>query len=183
LPRSYTPKHLAEKILSSRSALEGERKHVTVLFADVKGSMDLSESIDPEDWPRIRERFFKILTEGVHRVEGTLNQYTGGGIMALFGAPIAHEDHARSVQRSRSRREPSQLLFLLPLGLVLLRRLGRGQANRSMIDHVAPAGAGLHNNFRSANVRGGWLTVGAGLRHFPVTDDRDARIAERHRLE
>jgi class 3 adenylate cyclase len=105
---SYTPKHLAEKILTSRSALEGERKQVTVLFADVKGSMtsrvapkrsavsrwdgaaDLSESIDPEDWHRIMERFFKILTDGVHRFEGTVNQYTGDGIMALFGAPIAH---------------------------------------------------------------------------------------------
>src|SRR5438034_36773 len=81
-PRSYTPKHLAEKILTSRSALEGERKHVTVLFADLKGSMDLSESIDPEDWHRIMERFFTILTDGVHRFEGTVNQYTGDGIMA-----------------------------------------------------------------------------------------------------
>src|SRR6266851_4439975 len=93
-PRSYTPKHLAEKILTSRSALEGERKQVTVLFADLKGSMDLSESIDPEEWHRIMERFFQILTDGVHRFEGTVNQYTGDGIMALFGAPIAHEDHA-----------------------------------------------------------------------------------------
>jgi class 3 adenylate cyclase len=93
-PRDYTPKHLAEKILSSRAALEGERKQVTVLFADLKGSMDLSESIDPEAWHRIMERFFTILTDGVHRFEGTVNQYTGDGIMALFGAPIAHEDHA-----------------------------------------------------------------------------------------
>jgi class 3 adenylate cyclase len=93
-PRSYTPKHLVEKILTSRSALEGERKQVTVLFADVKGSMDLAEQLDPEEWHRILERFFQILTEGVHRFEGTVNQYTGDGIMALFGAPIAHEDHA-----------------------------------------------------------------------------------------
>jgi hypothetical protein len=70
-PRSYTPKHLADKILTSRSALEGERKQVTVLFADLKGSMDLSESIDPEDWHRVMERFFHILTDGVHRFEGT----------------------------------------------------------------------------------------------------------------
>jgi class 3 adenylate cyclase/tetratricopeptide (TPR) repeat protein len=93
-PRAYTPKHLAEKILTSRSALEGERKQVTVLFADLKGSMDLSESIDPEEWHKIMERFFRILADGVHRFEGTVNQYTGDGIMALFGAPIAHEDHA-----------------------------------------------------------------------------------------
>src|SRR5512136_371835 len=94
-PRAYTPKHLADKILQSKSALEGERKQVTVLFADVKGSMELAEQLDPEEWHKILERFFAILTEGVHRFEGTVNQYTGDGIMALFGAPIAHEDHAQ----------------------------------------------------------------------------------------
>jgi adenylate cyclase len=93
-PRSYTPKHLAEKILTSRSALEGERKQVTVLFADVKGSMELASKIDPEDWHSILNGFFGVLSDGVHRFEGTINQYTGDGIMALFGAPIAHEDHA-----------------------------------------------------------------------------------------
>jgi class 3 adenylate cyclase len=94
-PRAYTPKHLADKILQSRSALEGERKQVTVLFADVKNSMEMAEQLDPEEWHKILERFFEILTEGVHRFEGTVNQYTGDGIMALFGAPIAHEDHAQ----------------------------------------------------------------------------------------
>src|SRR5213080_2524700 len=94
-PRAYTPPHLAEKILTSRAALEGERKQVTVLFADVKGSMELAEQVDPEEWHRILDRFFTILADGVHRFEGTVNQYTGDGIMALFGAPIAHEDHAQ----------------------------------------------------------------------------------------
>jgi class 3 adenylate cyclase/tetratricopeptide (TPR) repeat protein len=94
-PASYTPKHLAEKILNSRSALEGERKQVTVLFADVKSSMELAEQVDPEEWHKILESFFQILNDGVHRFEGTVNQYTGDGIMALFGAPIAHEDHAQ----------------------------------------------------------------------------------------
>jgi class 3 adenylate cyclase len=94
-PRSYTPKHLADKILTSRSALEGERKQVTVLFADVKGSMELTEQVDPEEWHKIMDRFFAILSEGVHRFEGTINQYTGDGVMALFGAPIAHEDHGQ----------------------------------------------------------------------------------------
>jgi hypothetical protein len=94
-PRDYTPKHLADKILQSKTALEGERKQVTVLFADVKGSMELAGQLDPEQWHAILERFFAILTEGVHRFEGTVNQYTGDGIMALFGAPISHEDHAR----------------------------------------------------------------------------------------
>jgi len=94
-PLSYTPKHLADKILTSRSALEGERKQVTVLFADVKGSMDLAGKLDPEEWHKVMDGFFAILAKGVHRFEGTVNQYTGDGIMALFGAPIAHEDHAR----------------------------------------------------------------------------------------
>jgi class 3 adenylate cyclase/tetratricopeptide (TPR) repeat protein len=93
-PRAYTPRHLAEKILTARTALEGERKQVTVLFADVKGSMELAERLDPEEWHGIMDRFFQLLAEGVHRFEGTVNQYTGDGIMALFGAPIAHEDHA-----------------------------------------------------------------------------------------
>jgi len=91
----YTPKHLAEKILQSRSALEGERKQVTILFADVKGSMQLASQLDPEDWHELLDRFFAVLTEGVHRYEGTVNQYTGDGVMALFGAPISHEDHAQ----------------------------------------------------------------------------------------
>ena len=94
-PSAYTPKHLAEKILQSRAALEGERKQVTVLFADIKGSMSLAAQLDPEDWHRLLERFFAILGDAVHRYEGTVNQYTGDGIMALFGAPIAHEDHAQ----------------------------------------------------------------------------------------
>src|SRR5262245_13776531 len=93
--RDYTPSHLVEKILTSRAALEGERKQVTVLFADVKGSMELTEQLDPEDWHRIMDRFFTILAEGIHRFEGTVNQFTGDGVMALFGAPIAHEDHAQ----------------------------------------------------------------------------------------
>jgi class 3 adenylate cyclase/tetratricopeptide (TPR) repeat protein len=94
-PRAYTPRHLVEKILASRSALRGERKLVTVLFADVARSMELAERIDAEEWHRLLDRLFRILADGVHRYEGTINQYTGDGIMALFGAPIAHEDHAQ----------------------------------------------------------------------------------------
>jgi class 3 adenylate cyclase/tetratricopeptide (TPR) repeat protein len=94
-PNANTPKHLADKILQSKSALEGERKQVTVLFADVKGSMELVESLDPEDFSRIMSRFFAILTAGVERFEGFVDKFTGDGIMALFGAPIAHEDHAQ----------------------------------------------------------------------------------------
>jgi class 3 adenylate cyclase/tetratricopeptide (TPR) repeat protein len=87
--------HLAEKIRQSKSVLEGERKQVTVLFADVKGSMEIAEQMDPEEWSAIMRRFFKTLAEGVERFEGYVDKFTGDGIMALFGAPIAHEDHAR----------------------------------------------------------------------------------------
>lgn len=92
--RNYTPKHLADEILNSRSALQGEHKQVTVLFADVKGSMELAAQVEPDDWHAMLDNFFRILAAGIHRFEGTINQYTGDGIMALFGAPIAHEDHA-----------------------------------------------------------------------------------------
>ena len=92
---SYTPKHLADKILKSRSALEGERRQVSVLFADVAGFTTLAERLDPEDVHRIIDRCFALITTEVHRFEGTINQYTGDGVMALFGAPIAHEDGPR----------------------------------------------------------------------------------------
>jgi class 3 adenylate cyclase/tetratricopeptide (TPR) repeat protein len=93
-PDSYTPKHLAEKILTSKSALEGERKQVTVLFADLKGSMELLADRDPEDARKILDPVLERMMEAVHHYEGTVNQVMGDGIMALFGAPIAHEDHA-----------------------------------------------------------------------------------------
>jgi predicted ATPase/class 3 adenylate cyclase len=94
-PLAYTPKHLAEKILTSRSALEGERKQVTVLFADVAGFTTLAEQLDPEIVHDMINRCFERITAEVHRFEGTINQYTGDGVMALFGAPIAHEDSPR----------------------------------------------------------------------------------------
>jgi len=94
-PRSYTPQHLAEKILRSKSAIEGERKQVTILFADVSGSMALADQVDAEVWHHILNDFFAVLSRGVHRFEGTIAQYAGDGIMAIFGAPIAHEDHAQ----------------------------------------------------------------------------------------
>ncbi|HEU4438727.1 MAG TPA: adenylate/guanylate cyclase domain-containing protein, partial [Methylomirabilota bacterium] len=93
-PQGYTPKHLAEKILTSRGALEGERKQVTVLFADLKGSMELLADQDPEEARRLLDPVLERMMEAVHRYEGTVNQVMGDGIMALFGAPLAHEDHA-----------------------------------------------------------------------------------------
>jgi class 3 adenylate cyclase len=93
-PESYTPKHLAELILTSKAAFEGERKQVTVLFADLKGSMELLADRDPEEARKILDPVLEHMMEAVHRYEGTVNQVMGDGIMALFGAPIAHEDHA-----------------------------------------------------------------------------------------
>jgi class 3 adenylate cyclase/tetratricopeptide (TPR) repeat protein len=93
-PGSYTPRHLAEKILTSKSALEGERKLVTVLFADLKGSMELLADRDPEEARKLLDPVLERMMDAVHRYEGTVNQVMGDGIMALFGAPLAHEDHA-----------------------------------------------------------------------------------------
>src|SRR5262245_18667172 len=93
-PLSYTPQYLAEKILTSRSVLEGERKHVTVLFADLKGSTELIADLDPEAARQLLDPALHHMMEAVHRYEGTVNQVLGDGIMALFGAPLAHEDHA-----------------------------------------------------------------------------------------
>jgi class 3 adenylate cyclase/pimeloyl-ACP methyl ester carboxylesterase len=92
-PHAYTPEHLAEKILTSRAALEGERKLVTVLFVDVSGFTALSEGLDPEDVHALMDRAFELMLGEVHRYEGTVNQFLGDGLMALFGAPVAHEDH------------------------------------------------------------------------------------------
>jgi class 3 adenylate cyclase/tetratricopeptide (TPR) repeat protein len=93
-PIAHTPPYLAEKILTSRHALEGERKQVTVLFADIKDSTELIRDLDPEDAQKLLDPAIYIMMEAVHRFEGTVNQVLGDGIMSIFGAPIAHEDHA-----------------------------------------------------------------------------------------
>jgi len=93
--QSYTPSHLAAQVFQSKSALEGERKQVTVLFCDLVGSTSLAERLGPETMHLLLNRFFELALSEVHRYEGTINQFLGDGFMALFGAPIAHEDHAR----------------------------------------------------------------------------------------
>jgi class 3 adenylate cyclase len=93
-PEAYTPKHLAERILTSKSALEGERKQATTLCANLRGSMELLADRDPKDARRLLDPVLEHMIEAVHRYEGTVNQVMGDGIMALFGAPLAHEDHA-----------------------------------------------------------------------------------------
>ena len=94
-PASYTPKHLAERILTTRAALEGERKQVTVLFCDIANSTPLAERVGPERMHALLNGFFELALAEVHRNEGTINQFLGDGFMALFGAPLAHEDDAR----------------------------------------------------------------------------------------
>jgi class 3 adenylate cyclase len=139
-PQAYTPKHLAEKILTSKSALEGERKQVTVLLADLKGSMELLADRDPEEARKLLDPVLERMIEGVHRYEGTVNQVMGDGIMALFGAPLAHEDHAvracyaalrmqESVQRyaeeiHRTEGVPIQIRVGLNSGEVVVRSIG-----------------------------------------------------------
>ncbi len=139
-PEAYTPKHLAEKILTSKSALEGERKQVTVLFADLKGSMELLADRDPEESRKLLDPVLEHMMEAVHRYEGTVNQVMGDGILALFGAPLAHEDHAvracyaalrmqESIRRYSEdiRRSPSigvQIRVGLNSGEVVVRAIG-----------------------------------------------------------
>ncbi|HUU63295.1 MAG TPA: adenylate/guanylate cyclase domain-containing protein [Dehalococcoidia bacterium] len=94
-PQSYTPKFLSDKILTIRSDIEGERKLVTVLFTDVAGYTSMSEKLDPEEVHQIMDGCFKLLMDEIHKYEGTIDKFTGDGVMALFGAPIAHEDHAQ----------------------------------------------------------------------------------------
>jgi class 3 adenylate cyclase len=139
-PQVYTPSYLAEKILTSRSAVEGERKQVTVLFADLKGSMELLANRDPEEARQLLDPVLERMIEAVHRYEGTVNQVMGDGIMALFGAPIAHEDHAvracytalamqgavkqYAAEVQRTRGVPIQIRVGLNAGEVVVRSIG-----------------------------------------------------------
>ncbi len=139
-PEAYTPRRLAEKILTSREALEGERKQVTVLFADLKGSMELLADRDPDEARTLLDPVLERMMDAVHRFEGTVNQVMGDGIMALFGAPLAHEDHAvracyaalrmqESVKRyaeeiHRSEGVPIQIRVGLNSGEVVVRSIG-----------------------------------------------------------
>jgi class 3 adenylate cyclase/tetratricopeptide (TPR) repeat protein len=139
-PQSYTPKYLAEKILTLRDALQGERKEVTVLFCDVVESSRLAERLDPEAMHQIMDQALRLMAEAIHRYEGTVNQFLGGGLMALFGAPVALEDHAlRGVmaalmiqetitaynEQLKSERDAEILLRLgLNTGLVVVGRIG-----------------------------------------------------------
>ena len=94
-PRAYTPSYLREKMLASHSALQGERKQVTVLFCDIANSTGLAEQLGPEQMHVTLNQFFAHALDAIHRYEGTINQFLGDGFMALFGAPIAHEDHVQ----------------------------------------------------------------------------------------
>jgi class 3 adenylate cyclase len=99
-PQSYTPKHLVDKILTTRSSIKGERKLVTVLFADVANYTSIAEKLDPEEVHQIMDGSFRIFMDEIHKYEGTINQFTGDGVMALFGAPVAHEDHGNRACRA-----------------------------------------------------------------------------------
>src|SRR5262249_42815180 len=139
-PLTYTPPYLAEKILTSKSALEGERKQVTVLFADLKGSMELLANRDPEEARQLLDPVLERMMDAVHRYEGTVNQVMGDGIMALFGAPLAHEDHAvracytalamqaavkqYAAEVQRSHGVPVQIRVGLNAGEVVVRAIG-----------------------------------------------------------
>ena len=189
-PADYTPKHIAEKILSSKATLEGERKHVTVLFADLKGSMELLADRDPEDSRRVLDAVLERMMEAVHHYEGTVNQVMGDGIMALFGAPIAHEDHAvracyaalRMQQTIKQYAEELHRSLALPIhirvglnsGEVVVRSIG----NDLHMDYTA-VGQTTHLAARCASgvascTRGSWrrsssAAATAASRSWPIT--------------
>jgi len=125
-PLSYIPRYLAEKILQSQAALEGERKQVTVLFADIKGSTELIRDLDPEQARAILDPALRAMMEAVHRYEGTVNQVLGDGIMALFGAPLAMQDglrrYAEEVRRAHGL--TVQIRVGLNAGEVVVRTIG-----------------------------------------------------------
>ncbi len=132
-PQAYTPKHLAEMILTSRSALEGERKQVTVLFCDIANSTALAERLGPEAMHALLNRFFELALGEVHRYEGTINQFLGDGFMALFGAPVAHEDHAHrailaaaGIRRALTEQRDMELVVRTGLntGIVVVGKIG-----------------------------------------------------------
>jgi len=140
-PRPYTPAHLADRILKSRSAIEGERKQVTVLFCDLANSTALAHRLGPDVMHSLLNAFFEMAAEAIHRYEGTINQFLGDGFMALFGAPLAHEDHARRAalaaleiqRRLRERRDSAfgtghwsdlALRIGLNTGLVVVGKIG-----------------------------------------------------------
>ncbi|HJV57908.1 MAG TPA: adenylate/guanylate cyclase domain-containing protein, partial [Methylomirabilota bacterium] len=127
-PGAYTPPHLAQRILDARAAVEGERKQVTVLFADIHGLVDVMGERDPEEIGPILDRVRELMMEAVHRYEGTVNQVVGDGIMALFGAPLANEDHAVRACYAALRMQAQVTAFgdevQRSLGLPLLVRIG-----------------------------------------------------------
>ncbi len=127
-PSTYTPPHLAERVLTLRGALEGERKQVTVLFVDIVDSSSLAERLDLEVVHELMDRVLRLMAEAVHRYQGTVNQFLGDGLMALFGAPIALEDHAvRATQAALAIQETVEAYsrkFTEEHGLELRLRLG-----------------------------------------------------------
>jgi class 3 adenylate cyclase/tetratricopeptide (TPR) repeat protein len=126
-PTSYTPRHISEQILAVRSAIEGERKQVSVLFCDMVRSSDLAAELGPEEFHRVIDRFFQVALAEVHRYEGTINQFLGDGFMALFGAPIAHEDHARRAVLAALgiiERAEAQIRIGINSGLVVIGTIG-----------------------------------------------------------
>ena len=187
---TYTPKHLADKILHSRAALEGERKLVTVLFADAAGFTAMAAGLDPEDLHAIMDGCFARIVDAVHRYEGTVNQFTGDGVMALFGAPVAHEDHgvravaaALAIQKSireyaETLRQSRGLDFALRIGIntgpVVVGRIGddlrmdytaQGETVNlaARLQTLATPGAVLISEATHALVSGYFVTTDAGM--------------------
>ena len=181
-PASYTPKHLAERILTSKSAVEGERKQVTVLFVDVSGFTSIASRLDPEEVHALMTRAFELMLAEVHRYEGTVNQFLGDGIMALFGAPIAHEDHAQRAVHAALGIRAALAGYRAELQQAARHRVpgapgpqhgpGGGRQHRQRPPHGLHRGRGHHQRGRPAPAGGG---PGPG-RHLPSGPARRRRL-------
>jgi class 3 adenylate cyclase/tetratricopeptide (TPR) repeat protein len=176
---SYTPRHLAEKILASRAALEGERKLVTVMFCDIANSTPLAGRLGAEAMHALLNRFFELALAEVHRYEGTINQFLGDGFMALFGAPVAHEDHVRRALlaacgiRDRLRDSPDERLRQLRIrmgtntGMVVVGSIGDNlRMDYTAVGDTTNLAARLQSHAEPGAIRASEATHRAGLQYF-----------------
>src|SRR5438128_6535935 len=184
---AYTPKHLADKVLKARSALEGERRQVTVLFADLAGFSALAEARDPEEVHTIVDRYFGMIATEIHRFEGTINQYTGDGVMARFGAPIAHEDAPRraahaalaiqravrdlNVELAPRLERPLEIRIGLNTGPVVVGRIGDDlRMDYTAVGDTTNVAARLQQNARPGSVLVGAATHRLIAGYFEMLD-------------
>jgi class 3 adenylate cyclase/DNA-binding SARP family transcriptional activator len=182
-PASYTPRHLSDRILAIRSAIEGERKRVSVLFCDIGRLPELAAEAGPEEYHRVVDRFFALALAEVHRYEGTVNQFLGDGFMALFGAPIAHEDHARrAVLAALAVKERSELAVRIGInsGSVVVGAIGNDlRMEYTAVGETTVLAARLHGSASPGDVLVSPATAGYLRGYFELEETEPVGDTER----